>query len=421
MRKISFTFFVVFLCLFNVLSAFAEPVNIYLFHGKTCPHCLDEEAYLDELVKEYPEGSINLNLYEVWYDEANADLMKKFSDHFGFEPTGVPLTFIGSSYWTGFGDSTKEKIHEAIDNQIKTGEFVDTAEIVKGIIKTEGGELSTTDEITLPLFGKISLKNKSSLFVTIAVGLADGVNPCSLWVLTMLLTIVIHTDSRKKSFIVGFVYIMVTALIYALFILGVFKFLDYTKFIPQIQIGAAVITTIIGIINIKDYFFYKKGVSLTIDDKKKPGLYAKMRNIVKNSKSIPAMIGATIALSAMVSLIEFSCTAAFPVIWANILSSQGVTGPAFYAHLFLYMLLYQLDEIIIFLAAVITMKSTKMEEKHGRFLKLFSGCMMLSLSAVMIFKPQIMNSLPNVLIIFAGSILISFVIHSIFSAVSKGK
>ena len=173
MRKISFTFFVVFLCLFNVLSAFAEPVNIYLFHGKTCPHCLDEEAYLDELVKEYPEGSINLNLYEVWYDEENGDLMKKFSDHFGFEPTGVPLTFIGSSYWTGFGDSTKEKIHEAIDNQIKTGEFVDTAEIVKGIIKTEGGELSTTDEITLPLFGKISLKNKSSLFVTIAVGLAD--------------------------------------------------------------------------------------------------------------------------------------------------------------------------------------------------------------------------------------------------------
>ena len=421
MKKTTVALLTLFFLLTTAFSSFAEPVNIYLFHGKTCPHCIDEQAYLDELLTEYPENSVKVNKYEVWYDDGNADLMKKFAESFDFEPSGVPLTFIGGSHWVGFGDVTKERIREAIDNQITSGEFVNTADIVNGVVQSETGEITVADEITLPLIGKVSLKDKSSLFVTFVIGLADGVNPCSLWVLTMLLTIVIHTDSRKKSFIVGYVYIMVTALIYALFILGVFTFLDYTKFIPQIQLIAAAITLVIGIINIKDYFFYKKGVSLTIDDSKKPGIYARMRNIVKKSDSLLAMIGATIVLSAMVSLIEFSCTAAFPVIWSNILASQGVGKPAFYGYLFIYMLLYQFDEIIIFIAAVITMKSQRMEEKHGRFLKLLSGCMMVSLSAVMLINPGVMNNLPNVLLIFAGSILFAFAVQSVYTMVKNKK
>ena len=88
-------------------------------------------------------------------------------------------------------------------------------------------------------------------------------------------------------------------------------------------------------------FFFKQGVSLTIDDEKKPGLYKKMRNVLKNTDNVWAMIGATIVLAAGVSLVEFSCTAAFPVIWSNILSAHGVTKLEFALHLLLYMLLYQ--------------------------------------------------------------------------------
>ena len=409
---------ILLLCL--VFSANAEkPLNLYLFHGETCPHCHDEIAFLNEIIPTYPEGQIVLNKYEVWNNEENADFMDKFAAAFGFEASGVPLLFIGEKYFVGFSESIGESIREQIDEQIIAKDRPDTIDYVEGVKKTSGGGLVVSEEITLPIIGKFDLSGKSSLAVTTAVGLADGVNPCSLWVLTMLLTIVIHTDSRKKSFIVGFVYIFVTAAIYALFILGVFSLLDYVKFIPQIQMAAAAITLVISIINIKDYFFYKQGVSLTIDDSKKPGLYAKMRNIVKNSDSLPAMIGATVALSAMVSLIEFSCTAAFPVIWSNILTAQGVTGAAFYGYLLLYMFLYQLDEIIIFIAAVITMKSKRVEEKHGRFLKLFSGCMMLVLSVVMLMRPELMNDLLYVLFLFAGSIASALIIHFAYSKLKK--
>ena len=141
-----------------------------------------------------------------------------------------------------------------------------------------------------------------------------------------------------------------------------------------------------------------------------------MRNVLKNTDNTWAMIGATIVLSAGVSLVEFSCTAAFPVIWSNILSSHGVTGVEFALHLLLYMLLYQLDEIIIFLVVVVTMKSKRMEEKHGQVLKLFSGCLMIVLSAVMIISPALMNSLSSTLIIFGaafGATLLILLITSV--------
>lgn len=233
----------------------------------------------------------------------------------------------------------------------------------------------------------------------------------------MLLAMVIHTDSRKKTLIIGFVYLLITAGIYALFILGVFSLLNYVRFLKWIQIAVACITLVMGIINLKDYFFFKQGLSLTIDDEKKPGLYKKMRNVMKSSDNVWTMIGATIVLAAGVSLVEFSCTAAFPVIWSNILAAHGVTRLEFILHLLWYMILYQLDEMIIFLVVVFTMKSKRMEEKHGQMLKLFSGCLMVVLSAVMIIKPALMNELGTTLIIFGGAFLVTLLILLITSKI----
>ena len=81
------------------------------------------------------------------------------------------------------------------------------------------------------------------------------------------------------------------------------------------------------------------------------------------------------------------------------------------------MLLYQLDEIIIFLVVVVTMKSKRMEEKHGQVLKLFSGCLMVVLSAVMIFKPALMNDLKSTLIIFGSAILATLLILLLTSVI----
>jgi hypothetical protein len=175
-----------------------------------------------------------------------------------------------------------------------------------------------------------------------------------------------------------------------------------------------------ALVNIKDYFWYREGITFTISDQKKLGIYQRMRKLVDVSQSIWGMAGATILLAAGVSLVEFSCTAGFPVIWTTLLVSQKVTGLAFLALLLLYLVIYQLDEMAIFFGAVFSLRASRLEEKHGRMMKLAGGMLMLSLAAVMLINPAWMNSLTSSLFVFlvalAATLLVLLVHRTLLPA-----
>ncbi len=385
-------------------------VHLYFFNGDGCPHCADEKIFLKEMEEEYG-AQLEIHSYEVWYSPENAETFETFAKAFNFEPTGVPITFIGDQYWTGFGATTREALTQAIADGVKNG-VIDAQQIVNGetpAIATIDG--SATGGIKLPFVGQVDLSGKSIWVSTILIGIVDGVNPCSLWVLTMLLAMIVRTANRKKTLIIGFVFLTVTSLIYALFIGGVFSVLSYVSFIKWIQAAVAVITLIMGLINFKDYFFFKEGISLTIDEKHKPGIYERIRNVMNHSDNLWAMIGATILLGIGVSLVEFSCTAAFPVVWSSLVVNADVSTVTFIILLILYMVLYQLDELVIFGIAVFTMRSNRLQEKHGQILKLFSGTLMVVLSFVMLVKPSLMNELGQTLLIFLDALLLTGLIY----------
>jgi len=162
----------------------------------------------------------------------------------------------------------------------------------------------------------------------------------------------------------------------------------------------ALVALFFAAVNIKDYFWYKEGISFTIADEKKPGIYKGMRRVLEAGDSTWGLIGATIVLAAGVSLVEFSCTAGFPVLWTNLLITQQASALTFITLLLLYMLIYQIDELGIFLIALVTLKSSKLEEKHGRVLKLVGGMLMLTLAVVMLVNPAWMNQLSSSLLVF---------------------
>jgi hypothetical protein len=235
-------------------------------------------------------------------------------------------------------------------------------------------------------------------------------------VLGVLLALTLHTGSRKKVFIIGLVFLTVTSLVYALFIAGLFTMFSVIQFAPWIRVVIALLALFFAIVNIKDYFWYKEGISFTIADEKKPGLYRSMRRVLNASDSMPALIGATIVMSAGASLVEFSCTAGFPVLWTNLLAAQGVTALTFVVLLGLYMVIYQIDEIAIFMAAVVSLRASKLEEKHGRILKLISGTLMLTLAIVMLVNPSLMNRVTTSLLVFAvafGAALLVLLVHRV--------
>ena len=245
---------------------------------------------------------------------------------------------------------------------------------------------------------------------TALIAFVDGVNPCSVWVLTMLLALTLHTGSRKRVLAIGLVFLTVTAAIYALFIAGLFSVLKVASFLGWIQVLVGLIALFFALVNIKDYFWYKEGISFTIADEKKPGIFQRMRTVMDASQSFWGLVGATVVLAAGVSIVEFSCTAGFPVLWTNLLTAQNVSVAVFIGLLLLYMLIYQLDELIIFFSAVASLKVSRLEEKHGRMLKLIGGMLMLTLSVVMLVNPALMNDLGNSLLIFAAAFLATLMV-----------
>jgi len=395
----------------------AQPVKIYMFWGDTCPHCALAKPYLEGLAKKYPQ--IELKFYEIYSNVDNRQIFADMGAKFGFEPSSVPTFFIGTQYLVGYSEEMNTQIEGLVKDCLANG----CPDAGAGVITTAETQTTPQPEATptdplktrslkIPIIGTVNLEEQSLFVSTLLISFVDGFNPCSLWVLSMLLAITIHTGSRKKVVYIGLIFLTVTALIYALFIAGLFSVLKVISFVWWIQLLVALVAAFFGVINIKDYFWYKEGLSFTISDDKRPGILKKLRSVMDASQSFWGLTGATVVLAAGVSLVEFSCTAGFPVLWTNLLNAQDVALGAFLLLLLVYMVIYQLDELAIFFGAVITLRASRLQEKQGRILKLVGGVLMLTLALVILVNPALMNNLGDSLLIFgiafavAGLILV---------------
>lgn len=387
----------------RVQAASADKVVVYFFWGDGCPHCAAAKPFLEELSQRIPQ--MEVRMYEVWHDEDNLALFDKMATAHGFKAASVPTTFIGTQYWEGYNDTISAQIETVVQGCLENACVDAGAGVMPGVpleqpVTEEQQPSQQTDVIKIPFIGEVNLAGQSLWISTALIAFIDGFNPCSLWVLSILLTLTLHTGSRKKVLLIGLIFITVTAAVYALFIAGLFTVLSIISFVGWIQVVVALIALFFGAVNIKDYFFYKEGLSFTIDDKQKPGIYQRIRRVMDTSQSFWGLAGATVVMAAGVSLVEFSCTAGLPVLWTNLLSTQNVAPLSFALLLLLYLIIYQIDELAIFFTAVYTLKASRLEEKHGRILKLIGGTLMLTLAAVMVINPSLMNNLSSSLLIF---------------------
>jgi glutaredoxin len=414
----------------DTLPETGEAVTIYFFWGDGCPHCAQAKPFLEDLSRQYPQ--VKVQAYEVYYVQENRALLAQMAAAFGFEARAVPTIFIGERYWQGYNQTIAGQIQAYVETCLSSacpdaGRRIITpagplvvapespAEAESATAETATTERSAEAEaaaevIDVPLLGAVDLSARSLTVSTAIIAFVDGFNPCSLWVLSILLALTLHTGSRKKVLIIGLIFISVTAGVYALFIAGLFTVFTFVSFLGWIQVVVALVALFFALVNIKDYFWYQEGLSFTIADEKKPGIYQRARKILNASDSLWGLVSATIVMAAGVSVVEFSCTAGFPVLWTNILTAQKASSATFAALLVLYMVIYQIDELGIFMAAVVTLRASRLEEKHGRVLKLVGGLLMLTLAVVMIVDPALMNSLGNSLLIFANAFGLAMIV-----------
>lgn len=395
-------------------------VPIYYFWGDGCPHCATQKVFLEQLKLDHP--NVIVYDFEVYYVEANRPLMTAMAAAFGRPVTGVPMTFIGDEVWVGYNDAMGRQMRAAVE-RYQTYDAPDPADRVAPELRDQlappppapspapsppqdGGDLL----LDLPLVGSVDVAHQALWLSTALIAFVDGFNPCSLWVLALLLAVVVNTRSRRRVLLVGFTFLLVTATTYGLFIAGLFSIFSYISFLTWIRVLVAMLALGFALINIKDYFAYKRGISLSIDDAKKPGIYKRIRGVMNAEASLPATLSATAGMALGITLVELPCTAGLPVLWTTLMADAGVGAAGFALLLGLYILVYLSIELVIFGAVVVTMRASRLEEREGRVLNLVGGAVMLALAMVMLFWPTLLESIGGTLAVFGVAIGGSFAV-----------
>ena len=269
------------------------------------------------------------------------------------------------------------------------------------------------ESLELPFIGEISTEDTPLVALTAMIALVDGFNPCSLWVLTFLLGLVVHSGSRKKTAAVGLTFLTVTSIGYGAFVYGLINVLSYVSHLMWIKAAVAAVALVFGAVNVKDFFYWNRGLSFTIPDRFKPKIARELSETVRKDSLAMTMFG-TAVIAAGIVLVELPCTAGFPLIYSNILAERGVQTGFALVLLGLYMLIYLLDELAVFLGITYTMEKTRFEEKHGRYLKLLGGMIMIALAATLLIRPELMETLSGTIYIFGSAVILSGVIAYIY-------
>ncbi|CDD28440.1 putative uncharacterized protein [Clostridium sp. CAG:433] len=410
--------FAVFLLLPVSAKADEKVINIHLFYGNGCPHCAAEEEFLSDYLKDRTD--VKLYKYEVWYDSNNQELLSKVQKEMGTtNKNGVPFTVIGKKTIVGYADGvTDEQIKDTI-NYYLNNDYRDYAgEITGKVKKNEVKEDTTKDEskaedkkenkiekaddtkdsdqtdenVTVPVLGKINAKKVSLPILAVVLGFVDGFNPCAMWILIFLITMLFNMKDRKKMWILGLTFILTSGIVYLMFMLAWLNLATFISKIAFIRLLIAVIALVVGLINVYKYIdsLKKKDEGCDVVDKKdRKKIMEKIISITREKKFIIALLGIMV-LAASVNIIELMCSIGIPLLFTQILAMNNLSTFSYMIYMFIYIFFFLIDDIVIFVISMVTLKVTGLSTKYTKYSHLIGGIIMLIIGLLLIIKPELL-------------------------------
>jgi glutaredoxin len=245
----------------------------------------------------------------------------------------------------------------------------------------------SSDVVHLPLIGDVNWRAWGLPAFTIMVGLVDGFNPCAMWVLMFLLSVLVNLKDRRKIVAVAGSFVFISGAAYYLFMAAWLNVFHLIGLVRAAQIALGILGTTVGVIHVKDFFAFKKGVSLSIPETAKSSVAARVRKIVMAESLLGAIIGASV-LAVLVNIVELLCTAGLPAMYTGVLHMQQLPRWVEHLYLLLYIGAYMFDDSLMVAVVVITLGKHRLQETGGRVLKLISGSVILAIGLLMLFKPE---------------------------------
>jgi hypothetical protein len=346
-----------------------------------CPHCLEAQPQVEALAASHPW--VVLHSLELTQHRENAERYMAMAADLGQQARSVPgFLFCGQMRVGWDGDVTGADLLRALE----------ACRANPDLSAKDWAGQSPDTTLHLPLIGTLEATSLSLPVLTVLIAGMDAFNPCAFFVLLFLLSLLVHQKDRRRMLLIGGVFVLFSGLMYFAFMaawLGLFRVMGS---LPWVTAAAGALAAVMGAVNVKDFFAFKAGVSLSIPESRKADIFRRGREILA-AGSLPAMLAATVLLAIAANFYELLCTAGFPLVYTRVLTMQ-VTNPAKHLlYLALYNAIYILPLLFIVLAFVRTMGARKLSEREGRLLKVLSGLMMLGLGLLLLAAPERLNDL----------------------------
>jgi thiol-disulfide isomerase/thioredoxin len=375
-------------------------LHLYFFWSEQCPHCREALPFVTGLAQRTPW--LDLQALEVSTDRTHARHYRELAASLGQEANSVPAFLFCGTMTTGF--DTDATTGAVLEQSLRTcHRLVQTA----GIGGWEAfARLQHDAPVKFPIFGNLDLRSLSLPVFTLALAGLDSFNPCAFFVLLFLLSLLVHARSRGHMLLIGGTFVFFSGLVYFLFMAAWLNLFMVVGELAWVTTLAGLVAVFIALINIKDFFWLHRGISLSIPEQARPHLYQRVRALL-NTGRLPAVLLGTVALALVANSYELLCTAGFPMVFTRILTVNELAPATYYGYLLLYNVIYIIPLLLIVGAFSLTLGTRKLSKRSGRLLKLLAGVMMLELGLVLVMAPALLNSAGVALLLLCVALLLT--------------
>jgi cytochrome c biogenesis protein CcdA len=239
----------------------------------------------------------------------------------------------------------------------------------------------------IPLLGEVNIKEVSLPITAIAIGTIDGFNPCAMWVLLFLISMLLGMKDRKRMWILGVTFLVTSALIYFLVMMAWIRFTTTFSTVLWLRSLIALVAVIGGMVNIKSYLNSKNDGCEVVDDQRRIKLFDRIKKFTTEKSFAISMLG-VITLAITVNIIELACSAGLPLLFTQILVVNEVSQFQYFMYTALYVLFFLIDDLIVFAIAMTSLKVTGISTKYGKYSHLIGGILMIIVGLLLLLKPN---------------------------------
>jgi len=355
---------------------YARQVEVYLFWRSGCPHCEREREFLARLAAARP--AVRVHEFNIWEDAAHRALLQRVGAALGADASAVPFTVVGGQAFSGYlsDASTGREIELRVLECLASDCPDPVAALMAGTKPEPRPPRAGGVPPTLPLPA-----------LTVLLAALDGFNPCAMWTLVMLLGILVGIPDRRRRWLLGGAFIAASALVYFLFLAAWLNLFLFLGMLPWVRVGVGLLALAGGGYYLRQFILRRDAVCEVSQAPRRQKTLGRLRELARGHALAWALAG-IVGLAFAVNLIELLCSAGLPAVYTRVLTLSALPAWQYYAYLLLYILVFMLDDLIVFFATLKALEVAGLGTRYARWSHLIGGVVLLGIGFLLLFKPE---------------------------------